>query len=344
MPNKNILILALGNIANTVYTLPLASVLKDYGFNVEYVVSEKGFSVINKNPKVDKVFLASMEQWTGKWLNSETWEAFFKLVDRIKLREYDIVIDCQQNLRSLLIFAMCNGKRKLTYSDAKGFSTIGGNEFIDTNKPQFKNSNGSIVERNMNFLKYLGIDYNNLSFPLPETNYTFTLRNDKTFELLDKTKKTIIISAGARNENKRWSPTNWKVLIDRIKDKYNLIFTGSIMDKLFVKEIGGESFLNLCGETRIESFIDILKRADIVLSGETETTALAWAVGKPRVITLFTCSSPEKYSPIDYDDDKKYISLYGNLECQPCQAEMCLDDEARCRKFPTVEDVIRALD
>lgn len=343
MSNKNVLILALGNIANTIYTLPLASVLKDYGYKVEYVVSEKGFSVINKNPKVDKVFLASMEQWTGKWLNSETWEAFFKLVDRIKLREYDIVIDCQQDLRSLLIFAMCKGRRKLTYSDAKGFSTIGGNEFIDTAKPQFKNNNGSIVERNMNFLKYLKMDYNSLDFPLPEINYSFTLRHDKTFELLDKTKKTIIISAGARNENKRWAPANWIALIDRIKDDYNLIFTGSIMDKPFVKEIGGDNFLNLCGETRVESFIDLLQRADIVICSETETTALAWAVQKPRIITLFTCSSPEKYSPICEYEDKKYISLYGNLDCQPCKSEICLDDEARCRKFPTVEDVIRAL-
>lgn len=338
MARKRILIIALGNIASTVYTLPLASVLKDYNFSVEYVVSEKGFSVINKNPKVDRVFLASMERWTGKWLNSDTWEAFFKLVERIKLNEYDMVIDCQQDIRSLLIFAMCVGRRKITYSDAKGFSSIGGNEIIDS-----QNHTGNMVERNMNILKHLKIDYNSIDFPMPEIDYSFVLKNDKTFELLDKSKETIIISAGARNENKRWSPTNWKALIDRIKDKYNLVFTGNILDKPFVKEIGGEGFLNLCGETRVESFIDILKRADIVIAGETETTALAWAVQKPRVITLFTCSSPEKYSPIDANDDKKYISLYGNLECQPCAAEVCFDTEARCRKFPTVEDVIRAI-
>jgi len=338
MSQKKILIIALGNIAQTIYTLPLASVLKDYNFSVEYVVSEKGFSVINRNPKVNKVFLTPMEKWTGKWLNAETWGEFFKLIERIKLREYDIVIDCQQDIRSLLIFAMCIGRRKITYSDAKGFSSIGGNEIIDS-----KNHTGNIVERNLHILDYLKIDYNAINFPMPETDYNFVLKNDRTFELLDKSKETIIISAGARNENKRWSPTNWKTLIERIKDKYNLVFTGSIMDKPFVKEIGGEAFLNLCGETRVESFIDVLKRADIVIAGETETTALAWAVQKPRIITLFTCSSPEKYSPIDYQDDKKYISLYGNLDCQPCSAEVCFDTEARCRKFPTVEDVIRAL-
>ena len=339
MANKNVLILSLGTIASTVYTLPLAKVLKDYGFNVEYVVSEKGYAVINKNPVVSKVFLASMEQWTGKWLNSSTWEAFFKLVERIKLREYDIVIDCQQDLRSLLIFAMCNGKRKLTYSDAKGFSGIGANEVVDVNKALSKN----LLERNMNFLRYLKIDSNNIEFPLPETNYTFTLKNDKLFELLDKNKETIVISAGARNESKRWAPANWQALISQIKNKYNLIFTGSIGDKPFVKEIGGDGFINLCGETRIETFIDILKRADIVICSETETTALAWAVRKPRIITLFTCTSPEKYAPIDYSNLEKYKSLYGNLPCQPCESGVCLENMASCRKFPTVEDVLRAL-
>ena len=178
MARKRILIIALGNIASTVYTLPLARVLKDYNFSVEYVVSEKGFSVINKNPKVDRVFLASMERWTGKWLNSDTWEAFFKLVERIKLNEYDMVIDCQQDIRSLLIFAMCVGRRKITYSDAKGFSSIGGNEIIDS-----QNHTGNMVERNMNILKHLKIDYNSIDFPMPEIDYSFVLKNDKTLPL-----------------------------------------------------------------------------------------------------------------------------------------------------------------
>ena len=340
MSGKKVLIISLGNIANTVYTLPLACVLKNYGYRVDYVVSEKGFSVINKNPKVDRVVLMSMEKWSGKWLSAETWEAFFKQIERVKLDEYDIVIDCQQDIRSLLTFVMCNGKRKLTYSDAKGFASIGGNEMVDMKvKPETKN----IVERNLNFLKYLKIDFNDIAFPLPEVDYTYTIRHNKTFELLDTSKETIIISAGAYNENKRWSPVNWKVLIDRLKNKYNLIFTGSIIDKHFIKEIGGEAFLNLCGETRIESLIDVLKRADVVITGDTETCALAWAVQKPRIITLFTCTDPEKYSPIDYNDKEKYKSLYGKLDCQPCENGVCMDVEAPCRKFPTVDDVIRAL-
>ncbi|MCR5264994.1 MAG: glycosyltransferase family 9 protein [Cyanobacteria bacterium RUI128] len=338
---QKVLIISLGNIAQTVYTLPLAGILKDNGIRVDYVVSEKGFSVINKNPKIDRVFLMSMERWTDKWLNTDTWEAFFKQIERVKSVSYDIVIDCQQDIRSLLTFAMCNGKRKLTYSDAKGFAAIGGNEVIPKSKLDTKN----MVERNLYFLKYLNIPYNDFYFPMPEIDYTFTLRHDKTFELLDKDKKTIIICAGAKNENKQWSAVNWQTLIERIKDKYNLVFTGGILDKRFVKEIGGEAFLNLVGETRVESFIDVLKRADIVITSETEACALAWAVGKPRIITIFTCTDPAKYSPIDYNDKEKYKSLYGKIECQPCESEVCLDmGEARCRKFPTVEDVIRALE
>ena len=338
MSYQKILIISLGNIANTVYTLPMASVLKGYNYSVEYVVCEKGFSVVNKNPKIDKVFLASMEQWSGKWLNPDTWEAFFKLVERIKLREYDIVIDCQQDIRSLLVFALCNGKRKITYSDAKGFSSIGSNEVVDA-----KNQTGNIVERNLNLLKHLGLDYSGIDFPMPNINYDIVLRNDKLFNSLDKSKKIVIIAAGARNENKRWAAANWIALINNIKNDYNLIFTGGIPDKFFVKEIGGDGYINLCGETRIESFMDVLKRADIVITSETESAALAWAVQKPKVITIFTCSSPIKYSPFDPLDKEKYISLYGNLPCQPCAAQMCLDDNPKCRKFPTVDDILRAL-
>lgn len=340
MARKKILIIALGNIANTVYTLPLAGVLKKYGCRVDYVVSEKGFSVINKNPAVDRAFLMSMERWSGKWTNPDTWEAFFKQLERVKLVEYDIVIDCQQDIRSLLTFALCKGDRKLTYSDAKGFAAIGGNEMVDSKK---KPKSGNLVERNLNFLNYLSIDYTDIVFPMPDIDYNYTLKHNKTFELLDNTKKTVIISAGARNENKRWSVSNWKALIENIKNKYNLVFTGSISDKPFVKEIGGEAYLNLVGETRVESFIDVLKRADIVITSDTETSALAWALNKPKIITIFTCTNPEKYSPVDYNDKEKYKSLYGKMDCQPCNTGVCMNVEAPCRKFPSVEDVVRAL-
>lgn len=343
MADKRVLIISLGNIANTVYTLPMANVLAGYNYRVEYAVSEPGFSVINKNPVAKKVFLLSMEQWSGKWLNADTWESFFKVVNRIKTREYDIVIDCQQDFRSLLLFAMCNGKRKLTYSDAKGFSAIGANEIIDTAMPSLRTQVKNVVERNMNFLKYLKMDYEVVEFPMPPSDFSITLRYNSIFDSFDKTKKTVLICAGAKNENKRWSASNWSALISNIKNDYNLLFSGSISDKPFVKEIGGEAFVNITGETKIETMFDILRKVDIVISGETEITALAWAIGHPNIITLFTCSSPEKYSPINYTETEKYKSLFGNLPCQPCSANDCFDEVAKCRSYPTVDDVMRAL-
>ena len=343
MAIKRVLIISNGNTASTVYTLPLACVFKGNGYAVDYVVSEKGFSVINKNPKVDRIFLLSMEKWRGNWLKSDTWEAFFKVLNRVKSYEYEIVIDCQQDIRSLLTFALCNGKRKLTYSDAKGFSGIGGNEFIDS-KPSIKENSKNIVQRNLNFLKYLKMEYTDVVFPLPPAEYTYVLRHEQTLKSIDKTKKIVVIAAGAKNEYKRWHEKNWSVLISKIKDKYNLIFTGSMSDKPFVKDIGGDGFINICGETRIESLIELLRHVDLVITGDTETAALAWAVQKPRIITIFTCSDPEKYSPIDYNDPEKYKSLYGNLSCQPCPSEMCLDDDPPCRKYPTVDDVLRAIE
>lgn len=344
MSVKRVLIISLGNIANTIYTLPMANVLTAYGYKVDYAVSERGFAVINKNPMVCRTYLLSMEKWSGKWLSAETWEAFFKSVDRVKVNQYDIIIDCQQDFRSLLLFAMCNGKRKLTYSDAKGFSAIGANEIIDSTMPSLRTQVKNLVERNLNFLKYLKMDYDVVEFPMPPSNFSVTLRYNSVFESFDATKKTVLICAGAKNENKRWSVSNWKSLIAQIKNDYNLIFSGSTIDRPFVKEIGGEAFVNITGETKIETMFDILRKVDIVISGETEITALAWAVGHPSIITLFTCSSPEKYAPINYTSEEKYKSLYGNLPCQPCSGNDCFDDIAKCRSFPTVEDVMRALE
>ena len=128
MAGQRALIISLGELKDTIYTLPLISVLRQNDYEVEVLTAEKGFEVVNKNPMINRVHLAPLEQWLNKLPYMGISEDVSECTKRLQKRNFDIAIDCQRTFRSLILFAKCGAKRRLTYSNAKEFSSLGGHE------------------------------------------------------------------------------------------------------------------------------------------------------------------------------------------------------------------------
>ncbi len=56
-----ILIIRLSAMGDVIFNIPLANCLKDNGYEVHWLVSEKGYSLVKDNPCVDRVYLAPVE-------------------------------------------------------------------------------------------------------------------------------------------------------------------------------------------------------------------------------------------------------------------------------------------
>ena len=192
----------------------------------------------------------------------------------------------------------------------------------------------------LRFAQHLGINTDNIKITLPERSREQIEKIDKFLSELDSKKPLVVIAPATTWANKHWDKDNWKIVVNNISDKCNVVFTGGANDNELINYISGGKFLNLAGKTDILELAELFSRADLVMAPDSGSAHLAWATQKPAVITIFTCTPKDVLAP--YGDGKKYIALGGEgLPCQPCFKRKCLlkKNKNACTMFPSPQKV-----
>lgn len=341
-----ILIIRLTSLGDVIFTIPLACTLKNDNpeNKIGWIVAEKGLNVIKNNPCVDICHFIPFNEWKKRPFSLKTLREFLKIINEIRAEKYDIAIDCQQMFKSLFLFLFSGAKRRITFSDARELSILGGNEFIKP-KVAFRDSNYHIVERNLDFARHLGIEPNTIDFALPELPHEVKSKIDDLLKDIDNSLPIIVISPATTWENKHWAEKNWAMTINAIHDKCNLVITGTIADEKLIERILNHSiknvnYINLVGKTNIEELREVFSRAKVVISPDSGSAHLAWASNAPAVITIFTCTPPRRFGP--YGNNEKYFSVSSSLNCQPCFKKKCLlkQELNKCQNFPSANEII----
>ena len=80
------------------------------------------------------------------------------------------------------------------------------------------------------------------------------------------------------------------------------------------------------------------KNADIVISPDSGSAHIAWAVNKPEIITLFFATSAKRTAPYG----EKYYSISANISCSPCMKKHCKlnSNPNKCTRSITSEQII----
>lgn len=341
---KKILIIRLTSLGDVIFTLPLVNALE--GNEIGYMVAEKGLEVIKNNPAISHLYFVPLKEWKKRPFSLQTFKEFIQIIKEIRKEKYDVALDCQQMFKSLSLSLFCGAKRRITFKDARELSIFGGNEFV-TPRAKFTDPNYHIVERNLDFARHLGIEPNEIKFPLPETSSEAKEKIDGLLKGIDAAKPTVVISSATTWKNKHWAEKNWAKVIDEIQGRCNLVFTGTnadwaliakILDKVENKSL---SYTNLIGKTNVEELREVFSRSQVVISPDSGSAHLAWSSGNPAVVAIFTCTPPKRFGP--YGDSKKYFSITSNLSCQPCFKKKCKKkkDKNGCVELPTPDEIIK---
>ncbi len=337
-----ILIIRLTSLGDVIFTLPLVNTLKENG--IGYVVAEKGLEVIRNNPDISKIHFVPLNEWKKRPFSLKTFKEFLQIIKDIRKEKYDIAIDCQQMFKSLFLLMFCGAKRRITHKDARELSFLGANEFVKP-KAKFRDYNYHIVERNLDFARYLGIEPKNIGFSLPKTFETSKNKINDLLKYLDTSKPLVVISPATTWGNKHWNERNWAEVIDAISSKCNIIFTGSVADEQLIERIlhktrGDLNFVNLVGKTNINELRELFSRSNLVISPDSGSAHLAWACSKPALITIFTSTPSKRFGP--YGIDEKYFSIQADLPCQPCFKKKCQlkREKNTCQNYPVAIEII----
>ena len=327
-------------MGDVIFNIPLANVLKKNGFEVSWLVSEKGIDVVKNNPAVDNAILIPLQKWKKEGLTLKNIKEFFSLVKQVRDKHFDIAIDTQMMFKSMIWLRLSGADRTICFDKGKEFSQFGGREKIK--KPLDAKFKIHAVKQHMAYAKYLNLEgTDEVKFTLPKTPDEVKLKVDRLLANIDKSKPMVVISPATTWKLKHWNKENWKIVVNAIKDKCSLVFTGTETDKDLISYIGGDNYINLAGKTNIKDLIEIFSRAVLVIAPDSGSAHVARATEKPAVISIFCCTPPKTYGP--FGNKEKYFALNGNLKCQPCHAKKCLlegDGFEQCVNFPKPEKII----
>lgn len=337
---KKILLIKLSSLGDVIFNVPLANALKDAGYEVTWLVSEKGIDIVKNNPCVDKAILVPMKEWKKRGMSLTSFFEYLDLIKQLRDEKFDIAIDSQMMFKSLYFLLFCGAKRRIISKEGRELSLLGGNEWIDNISYQ---PDSPIVMNYLRYANYLGIEVapEDIKVTLPPRTNEQREKVDNLLSNLDKTKKTVVISPATTWGNKHWSKDNWQEVVNYLADKTNLVFTGGPNDNELIDYISNGKGLNLAGKTNILELAEVFSRVDLVVSPDSGSAHLAWATRNPKVIAIFTCTPKEVLGPLGSYD--KYVSLGGNgMQCQPCFKRKCLNkgNFEACTFKPNAQEVI----
>ena len=343
---KKILIVRLSAIGDTIHTLPMVNALKRSfpDAEIHWVVEDKAQFFVQNARNVDKVFVLPRKQWKKEKNIFKKINDFSRLMDKLKREKYDIAIDVQQLFKSGIILALSGAKRKLSMDIAREFSNIFATEIIQS-KTNLFDANYHVLTRYQEFLEYLDIEDKENTFdlkPFSESTKEYVQGLLCDFE---ENKPIIVFAPATTWVNKHWAVENWQELFNYFAPKANIIFTGTLKDSHLVDEIIQDSeckFIDLMGKTNLEQLAQLFQMSDLVISPDSGSAHIAWAVEKPYTISIFTATSKNRTGPIG----SKNFSFAPELPCAPCQRPKCKNrkDRYACTKALLSQQIIDKID
>ena len=77
--SKKVLLIRLSSLGVVIHTIPLANALKGAGYELTWLVSEKGVQVLEGNPCVDKVILAPVVKWKKRGFSLDSFKEYSEI-------------------------------------------------------------------------------------------------------------------------------------------------------------------------------------------------------------------------------------------------------------------------
>jgi heptosyltransferase-2 len=178
-----------------------------------------------------------------------------------------------------------------------------------------------------------------------ECNTAFQFHRALNFEgLINRNKINIVLNPAGYSPSRNWPLENYVALADlwrrRLNEKFNFILLlmparKKVADYLR-KEIGDQC-VDLTGKAGQAEAFQIIAQCSLVVSEDSGLMHMAWVQGIPTV-ALFSSSRKDWSSP---QGPKSVCLDSSDLECGPCQLEVCKFGDNRCLTRYTPQQVFQ---
>ncbi len=284
-----------------VCSLPAAVALKSafVDCHVTWVVDPRFAGIVECCEAVDEVMRAKPGG------DPKTWPKFE--------REFDAALDLQGLLKSALGIARAKAVTKVGYHWQREGSALFSRRVLPDP------SSFHIVDQYVDVARAVGGRMDRASFGL-------TPKAEDLESITAKLKegsvegKFVVMNAGAGWVSKRWPPEHFSVLIEslRIEGVPTVVIGAKGPDQEVVESVRahGAQFFDLSGRTSVRELVALLSMAAAHVGGDTGSSHLAAAVGKPA-IGLYSITRPLRSCPYG-QIERCHYDAEGLAKIDPC--------------------------
>lgn len=291
---RKILFITLSNLGDVILTLPtLQSLRSAYPEAVvDVVVGPGGKIVFEGDARIHKL---TVYEKKGSW--SRKYQELLK----IRQEKYDMVVDLRRSLFGLLSGARYRNAyfqllpSKNVHRAVRHRMSLGGLASLHYTRPFLEGRPKSSARPEYDFLS---------EFPSPS-------------------QKLVVVAPGSKSDLKKWPAPSYALLLDRLSltqhcrvvlvgDKADIADAKMIAQAMTVKPI------NLCGQTDFAGLLDVIERADLVITNDSAPLHIADALRRPT-LAIFGPTDPRKYGPRYRHSQVARRTLF----CAPCEKAQC---------------------
>lgn len=328
---------ALGDI---IHALPVLDYLHQVvpGIEIDWAVEEQFVELLSDNPLLSGIRVLRSRKWRRQPFATNTIREIKVLWCKLKDSNYDYVFDIQGNLKSGLI-ALATGAEQ-RYGFAKDNLQESVNALFIKHQVSMRNADDHAGGRYLRIVsapfgrEYIGMD-------LSADIYSSEADEIAAAELIDKCGKgpVLVFHCGTTWQTKYWSNTNWIKLGQLVKAGFpdaTILFSWGNNNELKMAEqlsnaIGKNALV--IGKYSLKGISALLKKADIVVGGDTGLIHLAALLGTPTA-SYYRASDGSVSGP----RGKNHIIVQSPLSCTRCQQTTCNRD-VECRESVSADAI-----
>jgi lipopolysaccharide heptosyltransferase I len=314
------LIVRLSSLGDIVHTIPAYAALRRVNpkARIRWVVEKKGKEILDFVSGLDEIIVRGERGW------------------RKRLRGRDqIALDFQGLLKSALIARLSGAKKRLGFHKANLREPAARRLYTDRLDPV--SESGHVIAKNLSLLRLIGIEAveQRFEFPLiiPEDLMNSVCNRIGPAWCLG-TRELVVFNVGAAWTSKRWDARNWIALLNILEHDHihPLLLWGTEEERAIAERIKKRTEVAMAPFLTVRETMALLKKATLVVSGDTFALQAACALGGP-VVGLFGPTNPNRNGPFQAHDGV----IYHEIECSRCYKHDC--ESMDCMKLITPEEV-----
>ena len=304
------LLVRLSSIGDVVHTLPALAALHRHGWEAGWLVEPPSRVLLDENPLLTRVVVAPSRR-------AFAWGEALSTARDLRAQGYDVAFDFQGLWKSAA-WARVSGARRVV-GWARGARREPASALLVGEQVE-RRGGGHVIDKNLALLRPLGIEAVGLrEFPLPLSAESVARVDAGLRGLGEGT--VAVLNPGGGWASKLWPAERFGELAKGLRGLgfLPLVSWGPGEEALADRVVAASAGAAVrCFPTTLLDYVEIARRARLVVAADTGPLHLACAVAAP-VVALFGPTDPARNGPFARED----VVVRRMPPCAPCYSRTC---------------------